>query len=197
MASTDSDVSANETQPQADVERHCEVRIHGVSGTPPRDTLYTDPVSDSKSSAPTSVYKRRETDLRFDTTAFRWANLTSGSKATALWILLAPYAIANAAGWMAGWRQVPTKRASDGSPASYVQFGQLGVRAAGLALTGLFVVQAITAAVLLPYAWLQSESKGIIGAGVRIGIPGQKLSLSVLVLLVSGLFYWLVVHVFR
>ncbi|HEX5672085.1 MAG TPA: hypothetical protein VFY46_05120, partial [Acidimicrobiia bacterium] len=103
-----------------------ELRVHGVSGTLPRDMLYTDPLPRDQVGW-TRVYRRR---IQSDTAeAFRWGGVTSGSAITAFWLLLLPFALANTAGWMAApkaWR---------------VPFVAL-IRLACLMLTGIFVLEA-------------------------------------------------------
>lgn len=139
--------------------RHHELRIHGVSGTAPRDTLYTDPVAVTSSVRGTSVYEPRRDDPRFETRAFRWGNLTSGSRVTALWLLLAPFAIANAAGWMTGWRKDPTHPATTPTDpgAWHTTTGRAAVRCAGMALTLLLTAQALTAIIFLPSLWNRGD----------------------------------------
>lgn len=169
-----------------------EVRVHGVSGTPPRDILYTDPVTISPVDGPTKIYQRREADPGFDTIAFHWASLTSGSPHTALWILLAPYSLANAAGWMAGWRHPPT-RGTDSPDPFHMVFGRTAVRAAGLVLTALFVVQAVTAVVVLP----QADGAQLHWGPIDISFEwmSRRPATTLLVLVVAILFYWLVAYV--
>lgn len=117
------------------METHTELRVHGVSGTPPREMLYTDPVTLDPRTEHTRVYRRRPPDRtddtdgvthQFEAEAFHWGSLTTGHWLTALWILLGPFAFANVAGWMAS------------------RPGRLShamVRLVGLAVTALFVVQ--------------------------------------------------------
>lgn len=174
-----------------------ETRVHGVSGTRPRDILYTDPVTISPEDTPTKIYQRREGDPRFDTVAFHWGNLTSGSKLTAFWILLAPYALANVAGWMAGWTRdpVPGER-SELARSWLVGFGHAAVRAAGMMITALFVVQSVTAGALLPLTWLEEHGQiswGPISLSFEWLTPRPAATFLFLVL--GGLFYWLVAYV--
>ncbi|MGA7098372.1 MAG: hypothetical protein WB245_12485, partial [Acidimicrobiia bacterium] len=133
-----------------------ELRVHGVSGTPPRDMLYTDPVArDVDPSLPrtyTTVYRKPDRDSGYTVEAFHWGGLTAGSWRTAFWILLAPFAFANIAGWMAE-RQSRTGRAA--------------IRVAGLALTALLVSQAAVALVDLPHHWLSARIGGL---GLRLSM---------------------------
>jgi hypothetical protein len=73
-----------------------ELRIHGVSGTSAVDLLQARPVSADDDP---STDLTRPADTGGWTRAFRWASLTSGQPASASWILLLPYMLANLAGW--------------------------------------------------------------------------------------------------
>jgi hypothetical protein len=95
-----------------------------VSGTPPTELLYTDPVTYDQGWDLAKVYERSRDD--WDVKAYHWGSLTSKSSLTALWILLAPFAMANAAGWMSE------------SPSVW---SRAWIRVAGLSLTGIFFVQ--------------------------------------------------------
>ena len=172
-----------------------ELRIHGVSGTPPRDMLYTDPVTSSPPSQGTKIYRDRPSDPDFEVSGFHWASLTSGSRATALWILLAPYALANAAGWMSGWRRDPTKPATEpiSDQSWYLRFGRAAVRAASMALTALFVSQAFAAGVVIPMAWLETHNTfSLMWWEIQVGGLDPRVPLILLVTVISVLFFWLV-----
>lgn len=108
-----------------------ELRVHGVSGTPPREMLHTDPVPRMGSDPYARIFQKRPSHeivhpsgRPYETEAYHWGSLTTGHWLTSLWILLAPFAFANVAGWMAR-RRGPFHRAA--------------IRLAGLALTALFV----------------------------------------------------------
>ena len=110
-----------------------EVRVHGVSGTPPRDMLHTDPIPRLDGDEYARIFKKRPShDAKhpsgtpYETEAFHWGSLTTGHWLTSLWILLAPFAFANVSGWMATSRK-PLQRTA--------------IRLAALALTGLFIAQ--------------------------------------------------------
>ncbi|MGH8916651.1 MAG: hypothetical protein ACRDZM_19325 [Acidimicrobiia bacterium] len=124
--------------------------MHGVSGTAPRDMLYTDPVArdEPMPGAPrsfTTVYRKPDRDADVDAEAFHWGGLTAGSWRTAFWILLAPFAFANIAGWMA---------------ARQGRAGHAAIRTAGLALTALFVSQTAVVLIDMPYHWLSTRVEG-------------------------------------
>ena len=149
-----------------------ELRVHGVSGTAPRDMLYTDPVG--RGPAPesprsfTTIYEKPVRDTDVSVEAFHWGGLTAGSWRTAFWILLAPFAFANIAGWMA-------ERQS--------RVGHAAVRVAGLALTALFVSQMAVVLIDMPYHWL---SANVDGFGLRLAMFG--------LFLLFGLLFFLLVQ---
>ncbi len=123
--------------------QHKELRVHGVSGTPPREMLYTDPVPrdpPTEENRYARVYDKPDRDDDFDVQGFHWGGLTAGNWKTAFWILLAPFLLANVAGWMASRNS---------------RWGVALVRVAALSLTALLVSQAVTALVLLPSIWLE------------------------------------------
>jgi hypothetical protein len=131
-----------------------------MSGTPPRNLLYTDPVTYDRSSAKTKIWETNRDlapDAPFDVKAFHWGSLTSGSKITAFWILLSPFMFANVAGWMA-----------DGK-----KWAQAFVRLTGLSLTALFVAQL---AVVLIDLTTQTLA-GSVGRGPAAGGGGAVLGL--------------------
>lgn len=75
-----------------------EVRIHGVSGTPPDAMLATDPVLvEERAGGDIGVY--RPPVARQDLRAYRWSSLTSGSWKAAFWIALLPFMLCNVAGF--------------------------------------------------------------------------------------------------
>ena len=122
---------------------HNELRVHGVSGTPPRDMLYTDPVTESTLDDYTKIYRIPAVEEGYDPEAgaFHWGGLTAGNWHTAFWILLAPFALANVAGWLVSKRN----RAS-------VVFVRLGA----LALTALFASQFLHVAVVT-HGWILGQ----------------------------------------
>ncbi|MGH3667883.1 MAG: hypothetical protein ACRDU7_06300, partial [Acidimicrobiia bacterium] len=157
-----------------------ELRVHGVSGTQPRDMLYTDPVlrdtaSPDQPRSYTEVLEIAPAEEEFATQAFHWGGLTAGSRLTAFWILLAPFAFANVAGWMSKDR---TSR-----------FGHAMIRLAGLGLTALFITQVFTATVLLPYLWLLGRSEfEILGRTFEVGDGLLRWAFLLLVVVLTGAF---------
>ncbi len=112
-----------------------ELRIHGVSGTPPKDMLYTEPVTYDRSDRQAKVYEPSKDP--WNVRAFHWGSLTAGSSVTAFWVLLAPFAMANAAGWMTDKNNRVTRTS---------------VRLASLFLTGLFFAQVANMTLDVPYS---------------------------------------------
>jgi hypothetical protein len=102
---------------------YTELRVHGMSGTPPRDLLYSDPVSYDRSDPFARIYEASR-DGR-EVRAFHWGSLTSGSRVTAFWLLLSPFMLANLAGWMSSTRPLV----------------QAFIRVTGLVITALLMSQ--------------------------------------------------------
>lgn len=137
-----------------------ELRVHGVSGTPPRNMLYTDPRPVGALGNPcgdpspdyVQVFQRsiEPADADVDIRAFHWGGVTSKSLWSVFWILLTPFMLANVAGWVS----------------SQVSRGQAAaVRVAGLGLTALFVAQAVTVGVAIPVLWIEQRP------GLSIEVP--------------------------
>jgi MFS family permease len=102
--------------------------------------LYTDPVTESTLDDYTKVYGVPGPSEGYDphARAFHWGGLTAGSWQTAFWILLAPFAFANVAGWLVSKRN---------------RWTIVAVRLAALTLTALFASQVVHA-VLVLHAWI-------------------------------------------
>lgn len=143
-----------------------ELRVHGVSGTPPRDMLYTDPVPRLEARGYARIYQQRPSLSRthpdgreYNTEAFHWGSLTTGHWLTSLWVLLSPFAFANVSGWMAVKRS-PLHRSV--------------IRIACLALTALFVAQVgyVVVGVPVDFAmaqdWATDANLKLVRAGVGL-----------------------------
>src|ERR1051326_6409628 len=90
-----------------------ELRVHGVSGTPP-DSMLENPHVTSVSGDSTAGFYRRiwlggepSSSLTYADIpderrreAYSWGGLTSGAGSRALWMLLLPFMLANVAFWM-------------------------------------------------------------------------------------------------
>jgi hypothetical protein len=103
--------------------------------------LYTDPVLRDLPTPErkyTHVFEKSDRDDGYAVEGFHWGGLTAGDWKTVFWILLAPFALANLAGW---------------TSKSKSRWGIALVRVTALSLTALLVSQAIIALVLIPYLW--------------------------------------------
>jgi hypothetical protein len=132
-----------------------ELRVHGVSGTPPRELLYSDPVSYDHTDPYARVYEANRDGPGVK--AFHWGSLTSGTRATAFWLLLTPFMLANLAGWMA-----PTRR-----------WVQAFIRLTGLSISALLVAQG--AVVLINYvnqivAGQTYHNLAVAGGAIALGL---------------------------
>ena len=97
-------------RPVAVPDGSVELRIHGVSGTPPDALLKAPPVRVA-GTGDSGFYRSDATLDDGVVEAYSWGGLTSGSRLTALWLFLLPFALANVSGWM-------LPRAKDGSQLS-------------------------------------------------------------------------------
>lgn len=103
-----------------------EIRIHGVSGTPPDAMLSTDPVVlESRQDGHIQVYA--PAPVPAGVRAYRWSSLTSGSVWSALWLALLPFMLCNVAGYA-----LPVL------PAGRRRLAGAVLRMAGFALTIMF-----------------------------------------------------------
>ena len=146
-----------------------ELRIHGVSGTSAVDLLQARPVPADDDP---------ETDLTMPadtggwTRAFRWASLTSGEPASASWILLLPYMLANLSGWALPRRRSLLRHRVDVAL----------VRIVGAMLTAMFsLVVAYGLIVVGGFSTLGEP----IGEGLAVGLGG------IASLAVVGMLWWL------
>lgn len=157
-----------------------ELRVHGVSGTPPRDMLYSDPVriapppdDSGKGDEYVRVYRKSTEDdfgVGPDVNAFHWGGLTSGSWLTALWILLLPFSMANLSGWTARSRS---------------RWTVMWVRLFGLVLTGVFINLAVVASVDIYWQWSAVAGPGLLA-------KNRQLWAGLLFLLI-GIVWWAMV----
>jgi hypothetical protein len=81
---------------------HVELLVHGVGGTPPESMLGTDDIEKVRGDSTAGFFRKKrasETDP-YVQEAYSWGGLTSRSASRAWWVLLAPFAFVNVAGWM-------------------------------------------------------------------------------------------------
>jgi len=150
---------------------YTEMRVHGVSGTPPREMLYSDPVTYDQTGSHTKVFRPTRSG-GFETSAFHWGSLTSGSWVTAFWVLLAPFAFANVAGWMMTTRG---------------PWSRTWVRWAGLCLTCLLVAQGAVVLIDLPYHWIVDKTVEL-PLGSNATLPPWSIGLGVIALTAGFVF---------
>ena len=132
--------------------------------------LYWEPVSylspGERRTPQTRVWERnrdQEPDSPFRVRAFRWGNLTSGSKWSAFWILLAPFAFSNVAGWMADGRRTTQ---------ALLRLSALGMTAlftAQLAVVGVDFVYQLAFAKVAP-EWMARLAPLVLGVGAVIAL---------------------------
>jgi hypothetical protein len=78
-----------------------EIRVHGVSGTPPESLLEIETVRQVDGDDNARFFQRSSGEQHRSTRceAFHWGRMTSGSISKALWLLLAPFGMINLAGF--------------------------------------------------------------------------------------------------
>ncbi len=91
-------------------DRPVELRVHGVGGAKPTEVLGVDSVTLADSKSPndgtTGFYVPTEDSDRFlqgpdrQLESYSWGGLTRASASRAAWLILAPFALTNLAGWM-------------------------------------------------------------------------------------------------
>jgi hypothetical protein len=146
-----------------------EVRVHGVSGTPPEEMLDIDRVRQVAGDELGRVFQRADRsgaplpeppDHR--TLAYHWDRLTSGSAAQGLWLLLAPFGLVNAAQFMLEPPESPPQRAAHAVAGAML-------RVLGLMLTLMFP---LTAAVITIDLWAWQREAATDGVAVVFGMAG-------------------------
>ena len=91
-------------------DRPVELRVHGVGGATPTEVLGVDSANLADSKSPndgtTGFYVPTEDSDRFlqgpdrQLESYSWGGLTRASASRAIWLILAPFALTNLAGWM-------------------------------------------------------------------------------------------------
>lgn len=77
-----------------------EIRVHGVGGTPPEAMLDDPHPVQVTGDDHAGFFRKNTTDEERDVEAYSWGGLTSRGKARSLWLLLLPFSLVNAGGWM-------------------------------------------------------------------------------------------------
>ncbi|WP_062135030.1 hypothetical protein [Demequina aestuarii] len=130
-------------------DRTIEVRVHGVSGTPPQALLGAFPVRVA-GDADAGFYRAHDAGTSGGIAeAFSWGGLTSRSRITALWLFLAPLSLINVAGWMTPAHSLPERGApgADRAPRSRAStVRDAAMRVVTLVATALIGAVAVQAA---------------------------------------------------
>lgn len=126
-------------------DRIIELRVHGVSGTPP-ESLPDDPHPHQVAGDDVARFFRRSEPIGTqsgartrDVEAFHWGRLTAGSPSRALWLLLAPFAIVNLARFTLLLPKATTMDGIDSDRTMRSRFADIVLRLLGLTLTMLLV----------------------------------------------------------
>jgi hypothetical protein len=144
-----------------------ELRIHGVSGSPPEQVLGGD--TDLVEGTGRSGFHRLRDAADGPLEAYSWGGMTSGSRWSALWVLMLPFAVVNVAGWM-------TTRLTPVRMAAHV----VVVRSFGLLLTGVYALSAVAVFVDLGayrrvwrlWSWLPDPAlRGLAGGVLALTLP--------------------------
>jgi hypothetical protein len=149
-----------------------ELRVHGVSGTPPDYMLssaHTRQVAGddrSRCFRPTDAQGREERAPDGHLVeAFHWGRWTSGSWMQGLWLLLVPFGIVNSAQYM-----LPAPVSGPGRAARALSGALL--RIVALVLTGLFAVTVCLVVVdLIAWQWLLGPAPRPIAGWLLVAGP--------------------------
>lgn len=181
-----------------------ELRVHGVSGTPPQAMLghpQPEQVSGDRLAGffrrpdwckPTDTWDREVEGRASRVEAYSWGGLTSGGKSRVLWILLLPFALVNAASFM-----FPPRAETDSDVKTQHAWGQRLVRLLAVTTTVTIVI-AVAAVSMDLGGWQCAATKacddwGVSDRFVAIadGQPGRRLAAAAAVplLLIAGLWY--------
>ena len=174
-----------------------ELRVHGVSGTPPESMLDHPTVRRVSGDAASGFYRRvwqaesiAADDDRDVLEAYSWGGLTAGSKLRALWLLLLPFLLVNVAFYAR-----PADR-----PGARQRLGEAVQRLFALTITATLVLATVNVA--MDFAGWQCLRPGGAGscasAWVRwlswpwLASPGRRIAVTALVpLAVIALLWWL------
>ncbi|MDN4479667.1 hypothetical protein [Demequina muriae] len=161
-------------------DRTIEVRVHGVSGTPPEALLGAFPVRVA-GDADAGFYRAHDAGTSGGIAeAFSWGGLTSRKRITALWLFLAPLSLINVAGWMTPTHSLPARGAS-GAAAASSRSRASTVRDAAMSIVTL-VATALIGAVAVQAA---ASVLGLMTADAAVA-PGRAAAMVVLAALVPA-----------
>ncbi|MFD9193255.1 hypothetical protein ACFWCA_34265 [Streptomyces phaeochromogenes] len=130
-----------------------EIRVHGVSGTPPESLLEICDIRQVDGDDDARFFRERRLPQAepVKCEAFHWGNMTSGSVSKALWLLMAPFGVINLAGYT-----LPALAKADGGRTRPVRAARkaalVSLRLLGLVLTVLLVATVAFVSIDL-FAW--------------------------------------------
>ncbi|MGW5918508.1 hypothetical protein ACWFPY_05910 [Nocardia fluminea] len=133
------------------VESVVQLRIHGVSGTPPEAMLRypTELIDRVSGDSSAGTYRRRDnsatdtaTDPCRNVEAYSWGALTSGKASRGLWLLFLPFILINLAHWM-----VPPAKAGSWTAMTATRASVRLLRLIGLTLTLTLMLASVLLAV--------------------------------------------------
>jgi hypothetical protein len=179
-----------------------ELRVHGVSGTPPANMLQHPQVQRVAGDAAAGFYRRSWEDVRVARDhdnkehrleAYSWGGLTAGSGQRALWLLLTPFLLVNVAFWAMPYharKRDPLRRRS------VRRVGEAVLRLYALSITLTLVLATVSVSMnLLGWqcvqpAWSCSDRYSWLGFLDTLQLPGRRLAVSALVPLAVVILLW-------
>ncbi|WP_406045000.1 hypothetical protein OG799_11305 [Micromonospora sp. NBC_00898] len=184
-----------------------ELRVHGVSGTPPERMLAHPHVALVAGDAEAGFYRREweakqtsadTADERFE--AYSWGGLTAGSGQRALWLLLTPFLLVNVAFFALPYAGVDDERKASRRTAEVVQ------RLFALSITLTFVLAVVLVSMDF-FGWqCVRQSRNCTDRVSWLGflswswldLPGRRIAVTAaLPLAVVGLLWWLANETWR
>ena len=172
-----------------------ELRVHGVSGTPPEALIKQTSVLVA-GTATAGFYRNAPMGEPLSARAkgvregYAWGGLTSGTRITsALRLLLLPFSFVNVAGWM-----VPGVRDADGAPTHPKDPQALSGRVAGHALASRLLAVCLTAFMTMGALWIVlggvKYAPSRFGFTFLAGEKAQALASLALVIALVGIWTW-------
>lgn len=156
------------SSPANDAEHWVELRVHGVSGTPPESIMLTGFVRQVAGDARGRFFRpadslgneQQQVDGRI-LEAYHWGRFTSGTWTQALWLLIIPFGVVNAAAFTLPRAFSPVGRFCRAAATACL-------RLIGLCLTCLLIFSSVVVALDL-FAW-QWKGAGA-GGAARLWLP--------------------------